>query len=158
MKKVEFSGEVARSPEDVYAALTSPAFWSSYAQEHQLAAPQVDATDEGGATVVRMSSTVKAPAQARTFVGDSAAVTTTTRWASRASGDLRVDVVAKQKADLTGTVALAPAGDGTRLSFAGELNVRVAFLGGVAEGQAVKYVPQAFEDLARKLTSWRQAG
>lgn len=155
MKKVEFSGEVARSPEDVYAALTAPEFWRSYAQQHRLAAPQVETVEEGGATVVRMSSTVNAPAQAKAIVGDTAAVSTTTRWTSPTNGDLRVDVAAKQKADVTGTVTLQPSGTGTRLGFVGELNVRVAFIGGMVEGQAMRYVPQAFEDLARRLNAWQ---
>ena len=155
MKKVDFSGEVARTPQDVYAALTSPEFWRSYAEANKLAAPQVETVQEGGATVTRMSTTVAVPSQARPLAGDSADVSTSTRWASPAAGDLRVNVVAKHKADVSGTIRLEPAGDGTRLSFAGELNVRVPFLGGVAEGQAVKYVPEAFEDLARRLASWQ---
>ncbi|RKS77503.1 uncharacterized protein DUF2505 [Motilibacter peucedani] len=155
MKKVDYSGEVARTPDDVYAALTSPEFWRSYAEANKLPAPQVETVDEGGATVTRSSMTVPVPSQARALAGDSAAVSTTTRWASRSAGDVRVDVVAKHKADVTGTVRIEPAPAGSRLSFAGELNVRVAFLGGVAEGQAVKYVPQAFADLARRLAAWQ---
>ncbi|RZS86859.1 uncharacterized protein DUF2505 [Motilibacter rhizosphaerae] len=156
MKKVDYSGEVPRSPEDVYAALTSPEFWRSYATSHRLAAPTVETVQEGGATVTRMSSRVGVPSQARALAGDSADVSTTTRWSTPSAGDLRVDVAAKQKADVTGTITLTPAASGTRLAFSGELNVRVPFLGGVAEGQAVKYVPQAFADLAKTLTSWQQ--
>ena len=155
MKKVEFSGEVARSPEDVYAALTSPEFWRSYAQSHGLAAPTVSTTEERGLTVTRMSTQISVPAQARTLAGDTADVSTTTRWTTPSAGDLRVDIQAKQKADVTGVVRLDPSGTGTRLSFSGELAVRVAFLGGVAEGQAMKYVPQAFDDLAKRLQAWQ---
>ena len=155
MRKVEFSGEVARTPDDVYAALTSPEFWRDYVTANRLPAPQVEMVEEGGATVIRSSMTVPVPSQARALAGDSAAVSTNARWTSPSTADLRVDVAAKQKADIVGSVRLEPSGSGTRLTFAGQLAVRVAFLGGVAEGQAVKYVPQAFEDLARRLATWQ---
>lgn len=155
MKKVEFSGEVARTPVDVYAALTSPEFWRDYAVANKLAAPQVETVDEGGVTVTRSTMTVPVSGQAAALAGNSADISTVTRWTTSTAGDVRVDVAAKQKADVTGTIRLESAGAGTRLTFAGELHVRVAFLGGVAEGQAVKYVPEAFENLASRLTAWQ---
>ena len=155
MKKVEFSGEVARTPEEVYAALTSPDFWRDYAKSSRLSSAEVTSTAEGAGHVVRMSATVPTPSQARALAGDSADVRTEARWASPSAGVLRVDVVAKKKADVVGTISITPAGAGTRLGFSGELNVRVPFLGGTIEGQVVKYVPSAFDDLARQLAAWQ---
>jgi hypothetical protein len=163
VKKVEFSGEVPRGVEAVYGALTSPEFWSSYAQDNSLAPPRFTRSEEGGGSVTTMASTVSvSDARAKSFVGDSADVTATTRWDPGPApyrGDLRVDVAARQKADVAGTVRLEASGPtSTRLSFAGQLNVRIPFVGGAVEGQAVKYVPQGFANLAAKLTSWLPAG
>jgi len=162
VKKVDFTGEVPRSVEDVYAAFTSAGFWSSYAQENHLSPPQFDLTEENGGQVTRMRSTVAVnQPQARSFIGDNAAVTATTRWSPRPApyqGDLGVDVNAKAKADLAGTLRLEAAGESsTRLTFNGTLNVRIPFVGGMVEGQALKYVPQAFDNLSRKLSSWQPA-
>ena len=145
-----FDQEFTADPATVMTMLRDPGYVTSKAERtggHDVTV-EVTETPDGGVTI---SSTRTMPADvpsyAKSFVGDSLTITEVQVWgplAADGSAAAAVTVDFHAPISYKGSITMSAAGDGTRLTNAGEFKASVPFVGGkverVAADQTQRYL------------------
>lgn len=137
MSAMDFRTELAydASPDAVYAMLSDPAFREQVAQAQEVVSVDVRLTPEGdGFTLVndQVQNTKDLPSIAKKIAGDTTQAVITERWTSRSAGTIEITAPGKPTS-ATGTIRLAPDGDGTVEVVELDIRVKVPLVGGKLE-------------------------
>ncbi len=137
MCAMEFRTELAydASPDEVYAMLSDPAFREQVAQAQDVVSVDVRLTpgDDGFALVNdQVQNTKDLPAIAQKIAGDTTQAVIKEEWQSRTSGSISITAPGKPSS-ASGTIRLAPDGDGTVEIVELEVKVKVPLIGGKLE-------------------------
>jgi hypothetical protein len=125
--------DYAADPDTVFAMLCDKTWREevcrrTYATEHSVSVEQ-----RGDEVVVSTSRVLPAPDAAKKFVGATLTIEQTETWgAAGPDGSRRADLVIAikgQPAGLNGSITLMPGGTGSLQTFAGDVKVRIPFIG-----------------------------
>jgi len=140
------------APDRVHAMLTDPAFWQ-FALDGQVDSCQVDAVADG----VTIQLGMAAPSQVSRFTGDTIQATLKATWASQGSdtwqGPITIDP-GKLPGDFTGSSTIAPAGDGTDVTYDGNFTIKIPLLGKTIEEKALPYMTGVLDAQQVKGAEW----
>lgn len=137
MCAMEFRTELSydASPDTVFAMLSDPAFREQVAQAQDVVSVEVrlTPTDEGFSLVNdQVQNTRDLPAIAKKIAGETTRALIEEQWESRTSGSITITAPGKPTS-ATGTIRLAPDGDGTVEIVELDIKVRVPLVGGKLE-------------------------
>jgi hypothetical protein len=131
------------SPDDVFDMLCDKDFREEVCKQSHAIRYAVNVVREANSAKVLISRVMPAdvPDFAKALVGPEIEILQTERWPPSSSGvrvaDLRMEIPGKP-GQLVGTVTLRPDGAGTTEIIAGELKVKIPFLGGKLEAEIAK--------------------
>lgn len=149
--------DFAAAPADVAAMLTDRAFLEKVCEASEALKHSV--TVEGTHTTV--SRTLKAPSAAAKFTGETITIVEDVRWSQAAANGSRTGAllltVPGLPVEMKGTIALAPGGKGTRVDYAGDLNVNIPFVGKKLEQSAAPAVLEGITLQQRVGDDWLRA-
>ena len=137
MSAMKFRTELSydAGPDEVFAMLSDPAFREQVAEAQDVVSVDVRLTPtDDGFTLIndQVQNTQDLPAIAKKFAGDSTQAVITEEWTSRTSGSISITAPGKPTA-ATGTISLAPDGDGTVEIIELDVKVKVPLVGGKLE-------------------------
>jgi len=137
MCAMEFRTELAyyASRDEVFAMLSDPAFREQVveAQEVVSADVRLTPTDDGFTLISdQVQNTQDLPAIAKKFAGDTTQAVITEEWSSHTAGSVSITAPGKPTA-ASGTIRLAPDGDGTVEIVELDVKVKVPLVGGKLE-------------------------
>lgn len=139
------TAEFAADPATVYAMVTNDQFLERAARESG-ATDAVARVEGQRSQVARVMAT---PQEVRPFVGDAVTIADTVDWGEADAHGARAGhftiEVQDQPVSITGAVALAPGGRGTRLTMRGDLSVRIPLLGGRLEHMVAPMIQAVLE-------------
>ncbi len=125
--------DYAADPDTVFAMLCDQSWREEVCRRTYATDYTVSVEQSGDSVVVHTRRVVPAPDAARKFVGSSLTIEQMERWgAAGADGSRRADLeiaIKGQPAGMTGTLALAPGGSGSVETIAGDVKVRIPFIG-----------------------------
>lgn len=134
---MEFRTELSydASPDEVFAMLSDPAFREQVAEAQEVVSVEVRLTPtDDGFTLVndQVQNTNDLPAIAKKIAGDTTQAVISEEWGSQTKG--RISIMAPGKpTSATGTITLAPDGDGTVEIVELDIRVKVPLIGGKLE-------------------------
>lgn len=141
-------------PEPTFAMLTDPAFLEAVCS----ATDPLDYTVYSDGLRTGARRTMRNHPSIERFTGATITVTDEVSWEPDSVGGTRrgrtLVSVEGMPVQLAGTVVLAPAGDGSSLSYDGDLTVSIPLLGGVLERQAAPLLLEALDIQARVAQTW----
>lgn len=136
--------EYDADPDTVFAMLCDQSWREDVCRAVHALDFDVTIRQDGDTVVVRTERTMPAqvPDAVKRFVGDTLIIEQVETWGPATAGgaraaDLVVDVKG-QPAGMKGTIALEPAGSGSREDVRGDVKVRIPFIGGKVEPEIVK--------------------
>lgn len=137
MCAMEFRTELSydASPDEVFAMLSDPAFREQVAEAQEVVSVDVRLTPAGdGFTLVndQVQNTKDLPAIAKKIAGDTTQAVIKEEWTSRTAGSVEITAPGKPTS-ATGTIRLAPDGDGTVEIVELDIKVKVPLIGGKLE-------------------------
>jgi uncharacterized protein YndB with AHSA1/START domain len=137
MCAMDFRTELAyaASPDEVFAMLSDPAFREQVAEAQEVVSVDVRLTPtDDGFTLIndQVQNTEDLPAIAKKIAGDTTQAVITEEWSSRTSGSISITAPGKPTA-ASGTITLAPDGDGTVEIVELDVKVKVPLVGGRLE-------------------------
>ncbi|PRY14757.1 DUF2505 domain-containing protein [Kineococcus rhizosphaerae] len=160
---VQFSerSEFSAAPDAVFAVLVDPAFLRARAEGDETVAHTESVAQDGDATVVTTSRTVRTdvlPAAAAKFIGATAVVDQVERWGPpEPDGTRRARLtltVRSAPVELVATTVLAPTPGGSAAQLDGSLTVRVPLLGGQVEKAALPGLLQLIRSEVELAREW----
>jgi uncharacterized protein YndB with AHSA1/START domain len=148
MCAMEFRTELSydASPAEVFAMLSDPAFREQVAEAQEVVSVDVRLTpSEDGFSLVsdQVQNTAGLPAIAKKIAGDTTQAVISEEWASRTQGSISITAPGKPTS-ATGTVSLAPDGDGTVELVELEIKVKVPLIGGKLEKLMADQIESGF--------------
>ena len=137
MCAMEFRTELSydASPDEVFAMLSDPAFREQVAQAQDVVSVDVRVTlSEDGFSLVndQVQNTKDLPAIAKKIAGDTSHAIISEEWQSRTSGSVTISTPGKPSS-ASGTIRLAPDGDGTVEIVELDVRVKVPLIAGKLE-------------------------
>jgi uncharacterized protein YndB with AHSA1/START domain len=137
MCAMEFRTELSydASPDEVFAMLSDPAFREQVAEAQEVVSVDVrlTPTDDGFTLIIdQVQNTKDLPAIAKKIAGDATQAVITEEWSSHTSGSISITAPGKPTA-ASGTITLAPDGDGTVEIVELDVKVKVPLVGGKLE-------------------------
>jgi hypothetical protein len=149
MCAMEFRTELSydASPDEVFAMLADPAFRKQVAQAQDVVSVDVTLTpQEEGFSLVndQVQNTKDLPAIAKKIAGDTTRTVIEEEWSSRTAGSISITAPGKP-ASATGTIRLAPDGDGTVEIVELDIKVKVPLVGGKLEKLMADNVEAGFQ-------------
>ena len=135
------------SPDEVFAMLSDPAFREQVAEAQGVVSVEVRLTphEEGFSLVSdQVQNTAGLPAIAKKIAGDTTQAVVTEEWASRTQGTVSITAPGKPTS-ASGTVTLAPDGDGTVELVELDVKVKVPLIGGKLEKLMVDTIREGYE-------------
>ncbi len=149
--------DFAAAPTDVAAMLTDRAFLEKVCEASEALKHSV--TVDGAHTTV--SRTLKAPSAAAKFTGETITIVEDVRWSAAAHDGSRTGAllltVPGLPVEMKGAITLAPGGKGTRVDYAGDLNVNIPFVGKKLEQSAAPAVLEGITLQQRVGDDWLRA-
>jgi len=149
MSAMEFRTELSydATPDAVFAMLSDPAFREQVAEAQHVVSVDVRLTPtEDGFSLVsdQVQNTAGLPAIAKKIAGDTTQAVVTEEWASRTKGTVSITAPGKPTS-ATGTITLAPDGDGTVEIVELDVKVKVPLVGGKLEKLMVDTIREGYE-------------
>jgi uncharacterized protein YndB with AHSA1/START domain len=137
MCAMEFRTELSydASPDEVFAMLSDPAFREQVAEAQDVVSADVRLTPtDDGFTLIsdQVQNTKDLPAIAKKIAGDTTRAVITEEWSSHTAGSISITAPGKPTT-ASGTVRLAPDGDGTVEIVELDVKVKVPLVGGKLE-------------------------
>jgi uncharacterized protein YndB with AHSA1/START domain len=137
MCAMEFRTELSydASPDEVFAMLSDPAFREQVAEAQEVRSVDVRLTRIGdGFTLIndQVQNTKDLPAIAKKIAGDTTRVVITEDWSSHTAGSISITTPGKPTT-ASGTIRLAPDGEGTVEIVELDVKVKVPLVGGKLE-------------------------
>ena len=153
--------ELIGSPQDVFATRATRAFQEAKLVASRALEHEVDIVEAGDRTVIttkRAMSTSGFPEAAKSFVGSKLTIHEVQDWGpaepdGRRRADIKISIDGAPVA-LTGTVTVAPAGEGSVESLEGDLKASIPFLGGKIEKLAAPAIEAGFDIETMLLNEW----
>ena len=153
--------ELIGSPQDVFATRATRAFQEAKLVASRALEHEVDIVEAGDRTVIttkRAMSTSGFPEAAKSFVGSKLTIHEVQDWGpaepdGRRRADIKISIDGAPVA-LTGTVTVAPAGEGSVESLEGDLKASIPFLGGKSEKLAAPAIEAGFDIETMLLNEW----
>jgi len=125
--------DYAADPDTVFAMLCDQTWREEVCRRTHAIRYEVHVQQSGDDVVVRTSRVVPAPEAARKFVGAELTIDQTETWGGGAADGSRratLEISVKgQPAGMQGTISLAPGGSGSVQAVAGDVKVRIPFIG-----------------------------
>lgn len=124
------------APADVYAMLSDPAFRQKSCDAMGVLSADISIAAAGEGMKVHIDQvqpTEGIPSFAKKFAGETTRAVQVEEWDDPTRATLTVTTPGKPT-QITGTLTLTPAGDGTVEAFEGEVKVKVPLIGGKLEG------------------------
>jgi uncharacterized protein YndB with AHSA1/START domain len=149
MSAMDFRTELSydASPDEVFAMLSDPAFREQVAEAQDVVSVDVRLTPsaEGFSLVSeQVQDTKDLPAIAKKIAGDTTRVVIEEEWGSHTKGAIAVTAPGKPTS-ATGTITLAPDGDGTVEIVELDIKVRVPLIGGKLEKLMAETIESGFQ-------------
>jgi uncharacterized protein YndB with AHSA1/START domain len=149
MCAMEFRTELSydASPDEVFAMLSDPAFREQVAEAQDVVSVSVTLTpQEEGFSLVndQVQNTKDLPAIAKKIAGDTTRAVIEEEWGSRTAGSISITTPGKPTS-ATGTIRLAPDGDGTVEIVELDVKVKVPLVGGKLEKLMTDNIEAGFQ-------------
>ena len=149
MSAMKFRTELSydASPDAVFAMLSDPTFRQQVAEAQGVVSVDVRLTprDDGFSLVSdQVQNTQGLPAIAKKITGDTTQAVVTEEWASRTQGSISITAPGKPTS-ATGTISLAPDGDGTVETVELDVKVKVPLIGGKLESLMADTIGSGYE-------------
>jgi uncharacterized protein YndB with AHSA1/START domain len=149
MCAMEFRTELSydASPDEVFAMLADPAFREQVAEAQDVVSVDVRLTPSvQGFSLVndQVQNTKDLPAIAKKIAGDTTRAVIEEEWGSRTKGSISITAPGKPTS-ATGTITLAPDGDGTVEIVELDIEVKVPLVGGKLEKLMADNIEAGFQ-------------
>ncbi|MCO7241007.1 MULTISPECIES: DUF2505 domain-containing protein [unclassified Aeromicrobium] len=132
--------------EAVFGLISSEAFRTEAAEDAGASDIDVDVTESGGAVTITIVRTQPAemPDFVKKLTGDTVKVKQTEKWSKPESdgsrkADVKVSIIG-QPAEMLGTAVLEAKGGGTSFTVAGDVTVKIPFIGKKIEPEVAKAI------------------
>jgi hypothetical protein len=147
------------SLDEVFAMLSDPAFREQVAEAQEVVSVDVRLTPtDDGFTLIsdQVQNTENLPAIAKKITGDTTQAVITEEWTSHTSGSISITAPGKPTA-ASGTITLAPDGDGTVEIVELDVKVKVPLVGGKLEKLMADNIESGFRVEHTVGRAWLQA-
>lgn len=132
--------------EDVFGLISSKEFRVESAEDVGASNIDIDVSESGGAVTITITRTQPAemPDFVKKLTGDTVKVKQTEKWAAPAadgsrSADVKVSIIG-QPAEMLGKAVLENKGNGTVFTVAGDVTVKIPFIGKKIEPEVAKAI------------------
>ena len=157
--KIDQVQHYTAAPDEVFAMLSDPAFVEAKCLASGSIEASAETTDEDATTTIvsRRVLPAKLPGFAKRFVGETVTLVETQKWSDSGEGSRDGTFVVdfgNNPISFTGSVTLAPDGDGTKVEYVGAIKCTVPLVGGKIEGVALEWITKYLDKEQRVGTAW----